>query len=59
MDKPLKYKVVDFHSENPAHDIHYGLDGSKLAATGWKPSKSLEETLKEVIEWQENNPTWV
>jgi dTDP-glucose 4,6-dehydratase len=59
MGKELKYKIQDFHSENMGHDIHYGLDGSKLANMGFKPSKDLETCLKEVIEWQENNPEWI
>ena len=59
MNKELKYKLKDFHADNPGHDIHYGLDGSKLENAGWKPSKSLEECLKEVIEWQQKNLEWV
>lgn len=59
MGKELKYKLQDFHAENPAHDIHYGLDGSKLARTGWMPSKSIERCLLEVITWQKNNPEWL
>ena len=59
MDKPLKYKLQDFHKDNPAHDIHYGLDGTKLANLGFKPSKDLETCLAEVIRWQKNNPEWI
>lgn len=59
MGKELKYQIVDFHIDQPAHDIHYGLDGSKLTNAGWKPSKSLEECLKEVIDWQTNNKEWL
>ena len=59
MDKELKYEIVDFHTENAAHDIHYGLDGTKLKELGFKPSKDLETCLKEVIEWQKNNPEWM
>jgi dTDP-glucose 4,6-dehydratase len=59
MGKPLKYELVDFHRDQPAHDIHYGLDGSKLAATGWKPSRPFEECLVEVIAWQQANPEWL
>lgn len=59
MEKPLKYKMIDFHSENPAHDIHYGLSGEKLEATGWKPSKPMRESLKEVISWQQANQEWL
>lgn len=59
MNKELKYKLQDFHSDNPAHDIHYGLDGNKLAELGFKPSKDIETCLKEVIDWQTNNPEWI
>lgn len=59
MGKPLKYKLQDFHADNPAHDIHYGLDGSKLEKLGWKPSKSFEHCLCDIIEWQQMNPEWM
>ena len=59
MGKELKYELQDFHKDNPAHDIHYGLDGNKLKELGFTPSKSLEECLAEVIEWQKNNPEWI
>ena len=59
MGKELKYKLQDFHKDNPAHDIHYGLDGSKMSELGFKPSKDLETCLKEVIEWQIENPEWI
>ncbi len=59
MDKPLKYEYLDFHSHNPAHDIHYGLEDNKLRAAGWNQPRSLEESLKSVIEWQKRNPEWI
>lgn len=59
MGKELKYELQDFHKDNPAHDIHYGLDGSKLANLGFKPSYPLEACLAQVIEWQKQNPEWI
>lgn len=59
MGKELKYKLEDFHKDNPAHDIHYGLEDNNLSKAGFKPSKNLEQTLKEVIEWQKDNLEWV
>jgi len=59
MGKELKYELVDFHKDNPAHDIHYGLDGTKLKNTGWKSPVSFEEGLKNTIEWQVKNKDWV
>lgn len=59
MGKPLKYKLVDFHKNNPAHDIHYGLEDNKLAMQGWKAPVSFEESLKNTILWQQRNKEWI
>ena len=59
MGKELKYKLQDFHKDNPAHDIHYGLDGSLLYSRGWKPSKDFETCFAEIIKWQQDNPEWI
>lgn len=59
MDKPLRYELVDFHSKQPGHDLHYGLDGAKLASLGWKSPKTFEESLKSTIEWQQRNSEWI
>lgn len=59
MGKDLKYELVDFHKENPAHDIHYGLEDNNLRPNGWKPSKEFEQTLSEVIDWQTKNLEWI
>jgi dTDP-glucose 4,6-dehydratase len=59
MGKELKYKLVDFHSKEPGHDLHYGLDGTKLRELGWTPPVSLEEGLKNTIKWQQERPEWI
>ena len=59
MGKELKYELVDFHKDNPAHDIHYGLDGTKLKESGWVSPMSFEESLKETIKWQSDNKEWI
>lgn len=59
MGKELKYVLQDFHKDNPAHDIHYGLEDNKLWAAGWRPSKDLETCLEETVRWQEDNPEWI
>lgn len=33
--KPLRSKLVDFHSSRPGHDLRYALDGSKMTAMGF------------------------
>jgi dTDP-glucose 4,6-dehydratase len=59
MGKFAKYRKVNFHDHNPGHDMHYGLDGTKLAELGWKAPISFEESLKNTIEWQQRNPEWM
>ncbi len=59
MGKPLKYKMKDFHKDNPAHDIHYGLQDNKLRKTGWKQPESFEDSMKQTIKWQQENPEWL
>jgi len=59
MNKTLKYELVDFHHDNPAHDIHYGLQDNKLRSAGWKQPKTFEESMKDTIIWQQENPEWI
>lgn len=59
MDKELDYELVDFHSKQPGHDLHYGLDGEKLAKLGWKSPVSFEDSLKKTIEWQQQHKEWM
>lgn len=57
--KPLKYELVSFHASRPGHDLRYALDGTKLANAGWRPSRTLEETLTDIVAWYMNNPSWL
>lgn len=59
MGKELKYEVVDFHKDNPAHDIHYGLQDNKLRSSGWKEPVPFKEGMKNTIEWQSENTEWI
>ncbi|OGO93130.1 MAG: hypothetical protein A3F10_05585 [Coxiella sp. RIFCSPHIGHO2_12_FULL_42_15] len=59
MDKNLKYKIINFHSARPGHDPHYGLNDDKLKSLGWKAPVSFEESLKNTIRWQSENPEWI
>lgn len=57
--KDVKYEIVDFHSSRPGHDLHYGLNGTKLKEAGWTPPKSFRESLKKTVEWYMENPKWL
>jgi dTDP-glucose 4,6-dehydratase len=59
MGKELKYKLTNFHQTRPGHDPHYGLDNTKLSAMGWKSPVSFEDSLRETIKWQTENPEWI
>lgn len=59
IDKPLNVQFEDFHSFRPGHDMHYGLDGSKLAQLGWVPPYSLDSSLEKTVKWMINNPQWL
>jgi len=59
MGKELKYKIVDFHKDNPAHDIHYGMKDNNLKKAGWKSPLDFITSLKNTIEWQEKHKEWI
>ena len=56
--KELKYKMVDFHSQRPGHDLRYSLDGTKMADMGWKP-ESAYKRLDSTIKWTLKNDRWL
>jgi dTDP-glucose 4,6-dehydratase len=59
MKKPLKYRLIDFHSTRPGHDLEYNLDGTKLKQMGWVLPVSFEESLKTTVEWTMDHPEWL
>lgn len=59
MGRELKYEFQDFHKDNPAHDIHYGLEDNNLRATGWEQPHDFDTSMKNTIDWQKDNPNWI
>ena len=57
--KPLRHIFEDFSVTRPGHDRHYGLDGGKLTAMGWKAPVPMEEALRETVAWYKRNPDWL
>jgi dTDP-glucose 4,6-dehydratase len=57
--KATEIQETDFHSFRKGHDMHYGLQGAKLSALGWKPVVSLEKSLKTTIAWTLLNKRWL
>jgi len=59
MGKVARIEYQAFDKARPGHDRHYGLDGSKLAALGWRVPKPFDASLQEVIKWQQEHPEWL
>lgn len=57
----IKPNIVaeDFHSFRRGHDMHYGLDGTKLAQMGWKPPVGFETSLERTIQWSLERKEWL
>lgn len=49
-------QMVNFHTSRPGHDMHYGLDGTKLAQFGWTPPVNLVDRLIETVHWYQDYP---
>ncbi len=59
LGRDLKFTLTDFHSARPGHDPHYGLDGAKIAAAGWKPPAGFAESLERTARWSLAHPEWL
>ena len=44
--------------DRPGHDRRYAMDGSKLAALGWRAQTTFEEGLARTIDWFVDNEPW-
>jgi dTDP-glucose 4,6-dehydratase len=51
LEREPHYKLVDFHSSRPGHDLRYALDGAKLAAMGWKHPIDFAKSLERTVRW--------
>ena len=57
--KPLKYKMSDFHSSRPGHDLRYALDGTKMHDLGWHLPVDFENSLRKTVDWTLKNDKWL
>lgn len=49
LEKP--HELITYVPDRLGHDLRYAIDSSKLETLGWKPEYTIEETLKEIVEW--------
>ena len=59
LGKPLRHKLIDYHSSRPGHDMRYSLDGSKIAALGWKPPVPFASSLAKTVAWTTEHVEWL
>jgi dTDP-D-glucose 4,6-dehydratase len=53
------WSLVRTVPDRPGHDRRYAMDGSRLAALGWRPVVDFEQGLPETVAWYRANPAWV
>jgi dTDP-glucose 4,6-dehydratase len=59
LGKNPKFHYLDFHTYTPGHDMHYGLDGTKLKTMGWTPPVDFESSLARTVTWTMEHPEWL
>ena len=59
LNKKLKFRMVDFHSTRPGHDLRYALSGEKLKKMGWQPKKNIKHRIQQTVDWTLNNKNWL
>lgn len=59
MGKDLDYDLVNFHADQPGHDLHYGLTDDKMRDLGWIAPMSFDESMLRTISWQKENSNWM
>ncbi len=52
--------LVSYVQDRPGHDRRYALNCKKIeTGLGWRPATSLEDGLRQTIEWYENHRHWL
>ena len=52
-------KLITFVKDRPGHDRRYAIDASKIKTElGWQPSVTVEEGLRETVNWYLENRHW-
>ena len=52
------WSLVRSVPDRPGHDRRYAMDGSKLAALGWRNRVAFDEGLRRTVEWFRANEAW-
>jgi dTDP-glucose 4,6-dehydratase len=56
LDKP--WSLVRTVEDRPGHDRRYALDGTRLAALGWRNKVEFADGLRRTVDWFRANEAW-
>lgn len=59
LKRDLKFDLVDAETARPGHDMHYGLDGTKLKEYGYEFPVNLHDSMKKTVDWTIANERWL
>jgi dTDP-glucose 4,6-dehydratase len=52
-------ELIQYVTDRPGHDYRYAIDSSKIQSElDWKPKHSLEESLRQTVQWYLNHRAW-
>lgn len=59
--RDLKYRMVDFHSSRPGHDLRYAMRDNYFEQAGWKHPLSIEQSMEKTVRWylDPKNSRWL
>lgn len=50
---------IEYVTDRPGHDVRYTIDWTKIhTELGWSPSRSLDEGLKDTLDWFTSHEDW-
>jgi dTDP-glucose 4,6-dehydratase len=52
------WSLVRHVEDRPGHDRRYAMDGSRIAALGWRPRMSFDDGLAATVDWFIANEAW-
>ena len=54
-----RIEFIDDFNIRPGHDRRYALDVSKLKSIGWEPKWTLQEGIRDAVNWYRSNQWWL
>lgn len=57
--RPLEYRLTDFATSRPGHDMRYDLDDTRMRELGWRQPKPFLAALDQTVRWTLENQRWL